>query len=84
LAETSVGHITSVVSNDLGRFDRGLDLIYLALITPIQIVVGIIIIWQYVGASVLPAFFLMVLLALLTGNSSFTKLISIATNITIH
>lgn len=51
MGKITAGHLVNLISNDVNRFDIGLLFVHYFWVMPIQIAVGIYIVWYQVGLS---------------------------------
>ncbi|KAL8559265.1 hypothetical protein ACOMHN_040389 [Nucella lapillus] len=67
MSQTSTGHIVNLMSNDVGRFDKGVQLLHYLWIGPLQAVVVMVILWRELGASVVGGLVVLLLLIPVQG-----------------
>ena len=61
MGQSTVGQMVNLLSNDVSRFDLTVLFIHYLWAGPLQLLVVVILSWQYIGASTLVAAFLVTL-----------------------
>lgn len=64
MGQITAGHLVNLLSNDVNRFDIGLPFVQYFWVMPIQLIIGIVIVWYQVGVSAITGIVAMVIITI--------------------
>lgn len=80
MGKITAGHLVNLISNDVNRFDIGLTFVQYFWIMPIQLFIGIALVWYQVGVSSLLGLLTMAIITIPiqgnNNNSIFTRILN--------
>ncbi|XP_067134117.1 ATP-binding cassette sub-family C member 4-like, partial [Centruroides vittatus] len=61
ISESTIGQMVNLLSNDVDRFDKFIFLSYYVIIAPLQAIIIVAMLWQYIGPAILAGVFVLFL-----------------------